>query len=464
MLGEREIEVATAARPGMTGASLLPDNLGAFAARVASARRASRALDLMYYYWRDDITGNLLMHEVLGAADRGVRVRILLDDINVSDDRGSLALDRHPNIELRLFNPALARNSTFERMVDLALRAAQVTRRMHNKAWIADGRLAIVGGRNIGDAYFDAARSANFRDLDVALIGTAVTEACEERFWNCAMALRVRTISTLDGDLAALRRKLDDHRERFDSGPYGSAINMQDEVASLRQNGFCWTDRLRIVADPPEKAAGRRSRNWLGEILLPVIAGARHSVEIISPYFIPGRTGMRTLIRLVASGVRVTVSTNSLAATDVTAVHGSYAKYRKRLVAAGVHLFELRPEALHGHKRSLFGSRGASLHTKAFTVDDRWGFVGSFNFDPRSYSLNTEMGVLFDHEELAGELSALLERQTSADESYRVRLEKRRLVWDDGEKGRIWRQEPEAGIGRRLAAWLIAWLPLESQL
>src|SRR5690606_7935982 len=187
----------------------------------------------------------------------------------------------------------------------------------------------------------------------------------------------------------------------------------RQEIAALRTNGFHWTDRLRVVSDPPEKAAGRRSRNWLGEILLPVIADARQCVEIISPYFIPGKAGMRELARLVRSGVRVTVSTNSLAATDVTAVHGSYAKYRKRLLKAGVRLFELRPEALRGQKRSLFGSRGASLHTRAFTVDRRWGFVGSFNFDPRSYSLNTEMGVLFDHEGLAAELTGIMDRQTS---------------------------------------------------
>jgi len=466
MLLEREIEAATANHPGQTGAVLLPDNLAAFAARVGSARSATRSLDLMYYYWRDDITGKLLLREVLAAADRGVRVRFLIDDINMRDDRSSLALDSHPNIEVRLFNPALARHSALERMIDLALRCVQITRRMHNKAWVADGCFAIVGGRNIGDAYFDADRASNFRDLDMALVGPAVAEAAEifERFWNSAMAMRVSTISKLNGDLEVLRGQLDGHYQRFRASTYAEAMGMNREIEALRDNRFHWTDRLHVVSDPPEKAAGRRSRNWLGEIILPVIAAARHSVQVISPHFIPGRMGVRELTGLAAKGVRVTVLTNSLAATDVTAVHGSYAKYRRKLIRGGVELFELRAETPAGQKRSLFGSRGASLHTKAFTVDDRCGFVGSFNFDPRSYSLNTEMGVLFEHEGLAGELSELLERQTSREESYRVRLKGGRLLWEDGEARPYWRREPQAGIWRRLATWLIAWLPLESQL
>ena len=452
-------------RAGLSGLRLISDNGEAFAARVLAARSATRSLDLMYYLWHDDRTGRLMLDEVVKAADRGVHVRLLLDDINGRDsEHAYLSLDSHPDIELRLFNPTSARNGSVLRWVEMAARLFALTRRMHNKAWIMDSELAIVGGRNIGDAYFDAA-DTNFRDLDVLLVGPAVdqTAAIFERFWAAAATCPVRALSS--GAQPARPRP-------HSPAPAGRGDELLEEVGKRRSIGefmdnhsMHWVGNARVISDPPEKATGRKRRNWLMKQLLPLIISARQSVVIVSPYFIPGRNGAAILAGLVKGGVDVEVLTNSLAATDVAAAHGAYANYRKALLRAGVKLFELQP--FHGKSNiSVFGSKGASLHTKAFVVDDRAGFVGSFNFDPRSVSLNAEMGVLFEDEELAAELRGIIRRERSPRTSYRLSLSGRRLNWETQSAGRIRRfhREPEAGFWRRLLAGIVRFLPIESQL
>lgn len=452
------------AKAGLSGLRLIADNGEAFAARVLAARSAQRSLDLMYYLWHDDRTGRLMMDEVVKAADRGVRVRLLLDDINSrASEHAYLSLDSHPNIELRLFNPTSARNGSPLRWLELAARMFALTRRMHNKAWIMDGKLAIVGGRNIGDAYFDAA-DTNFRDLDVLLAGPAVdqTAAIFERYWAAAPTYKVRALNPRAAPV-------DPPRRAARTGPADRLLKQIGKRRSIAEfmshHAMHWVENARVIADPPEKATGKKRRNWLTRELLPVITSARQSLVIVSPYFIPGRKGTAILARLVQQGVEVEVLTNSLAATDVATAHGAYANYRKALLKAGVRLFELQP--FHGKPDiSVFGSKGASLHTKAFVVDDRAGFVGSFNFDPRSVSLNAEMGVLFEDDGLAAELRAIIRRERSPRTSYRLSLTRSRLGWETQSAGRITRfqREPEAGAWRRVLAGIVRWLPIESQL
>ena len=457
---------------GKSGLAIVAANLDAFAIRALAARAAGRSLDLMYYYWKDDLTGRLLAHEILKAADRGVRVRLLVDDINArGSDRAYSAIDTHPNIAVRLFNPSRARNRGLRRGLEMLLRLFSVTRRMHNKAWIADGRLAIVGGRNIGDAYFDADESANFRDVDMALMGPAVqqVEAVFDAFWNSEVTMPVRALVRRKGiGLEALRHMLEATTGSERAAPYLrqameriSLMVMLDLAMPVQ-----WTEDVRIVSDPPEKALNRGADNWIMATLMPVLAAADSSVEITSPYFVPGTAGAAQLAAMVGRGIDVAVLTNSLAATDVAAVHGGYAPYRKPLLAAGVRLYELQP-FLQRHQISLFGSRGASLHTKAFTVDDHTGFVGSFNFDPRSVSLNTEMGVLFVEPKLVGTLRGQFEMETGPQMSYRVGLrDDGRLCWTGEDEGRmtVFDREPQTRPARRLVAAAISWLPLESQL
>jgi len=452
---------------GNSGLLLIADNYDAFAARALAARGATRSLDLMYYQWRDDHTGRLLMQEVVRAAERGVRVRILLDDINPrTSDAAYLALNAHPNIELKLFNPSGMRNGSLLRAVELVFRLFAMTRRMHNKAWIADDTIAIVGGRNVGDAYFDAAET-NFRDLDLLLVGAAVQQTSRifESFWGSIAAWNIDALHPGE-------------REDAKAG-FVSSVDIGADAELLRGigdlhaisrsvatgDGFHWIKAARVISDPPEKVRGEKNRSWLMRELLPILQASRKHLEIVSPYFIPGKKGLSILSRLVSENVEVTVLTNSLAATDVAAVHGAYANYRKRLLKAGVKLFELQPFSRQPNI-SVFGSKGASLHTKAFTVDGQTGFVGSFNFDPRSVSLNAEMGVLFQDERLVAELRRRFHREIRPQTSYSVSLRDGKLAWTGSDQGQVhqYSHEPEASLSRRILAALVRHLPIESQL
>ena len=452
-----------AARSGLT---LLDENLDAFAARAALARTAESTLYLQYYYWRNDLTGRLLLREIIAAADRGVRVRLLLDDFNTGGrDGGARSLTSHTNIEVRFFNPTRSRGSAWRRRLELLLNFVSATRRMHNKAWIADARAAIVGGRNIGDSYFDACRETNFSDLDILAVGPAADDAHAvfNRYWTSEASRVRRPRAYSAARLARMRRRLERGALAPEAAPY--LAEAERFVAERRLEGGAgrvWTDKVRILADPPEKAAGRKTDEWISDAIFAQIGEARATLNIVSPYFVPGEEGVARLCGLVAAGATVKVLTNSLASTDVAAVHGGYAKYRAALIAGGVHLYELRPGARRS-RFSPFGSSQASLHTKAYTLDGRAGFVGSYNFDPRSRSINTEMGLLFENEELAREIDDVFVREIAPDSAYAVALEGGRLVWRAG--GAEWRGlEPDATWTRRAVAWAMRWLPFEAQM
>lgn len=447
---------------GKSGLMLVADNADALAVRILAARTAATALDLMYYIWRDDRCGRVLAREVVAAADRGVKVRILIDDINPqASDEQYLALDSHPNISVRLFNPSGLRNGSLFRWLELVLRVFAMTRRMHAKAWIADRRVAIVGGRNIGNEYFGAA-TTNFRDLDVVMLGKVVgdTDAIFERYWTHSAS---RPVTELNPGVEAGEPASAGARQGDVDELTGDAQTIDDFIAT--HPGLSWCDSAKVIADPPDKVKGKGGRSWIMRELMPEIVSARKRLEIVSPYFIPGRKGAATLKGIVARGAQVQVLTNSLATTDVAAVHGAYANYRKRLLRAGVELYEFQPS---GPKRkiSLFGSKGASLHTKSFTVDDRVGFIGSMNFDPRSVSLNAEMGVIFHDKRLVAQLREHFAAERDPDVSYRLSLRNNLLHWHRAEGEKIVRagREPKAGIARRLLAYVVRWLPIESQL
>ncbi len=468
---DRMIAPLLQAHPGQTGMLIVADNVDAFAVRAATARVAGRSLDLQYYIWHADFTGNLVYNELLRAADRGVRVRLLLDDLNVhGSDSVLAALDSHPLVEVRLFNPTRAREGTIARGVELLLRFLSLNRRMHNKTWIADGRVAIVGGRNVGNEYFDAAPDVNFMDTDVAVVGPAVAQAEEifDAYWNSASAIPLEALAQArPGALEQLRGGIDAGLQSERARPYVERLEESIRVRDLVRGRarMHWTADAAVVSDPPEKAEGATPEpDWMTPILLEHASSARHELKIVSPYFVPGERGVEWIAGLRKRGVEVGILTNSLAANDVMAVHGGYAGYRAPLLDSGVSLYELKPQGrVDG---SLFGSSGASLHTKAFIVDDSSGFIGSFNLDPRSINLNTEMGLMFHSPGAAAELEALYQAKTSPGSSYRLELVDGSLRWhDDAEQPpRTWDTEPEAGIWRRAGAWLVGWLPVESQL
>lgn len=476
---DRAVEAALAGcAPGgaAAGVTVIPGDEEAFAIRAASARAAGRSLDLQYYIWRGDLTGRLLAREVLAAADRGVAVRLLLDDAYaIGHERALTALDAHPNIEVRLFNAtAWRRFGRLGHALEIAFGGWHLTRRMHNKAWIADGRLAVLGGRNVGDEYFGLPGEAGvtFRDLDVALAGAPAAQAATlfERYWNSPLAApagRICAVSERQG-LERLRADL----AAAEAGALGAALRAPPLRHIRRRLVAVPEGAVRVIADSPEKArrglgARKRARaaGGIAAEIADALRGARREARLISPYFVPGEAGLALLAGLVARGVAVSVVTNALAATDVVAVHGGYMRYRRPLLAAGVVLHELKPDAVE-EKASLFGSRGAALHTKALVVDRELAFVGSFNLDPRSAMLNTEMGAFIRDPGIAARILAEHERLLAPALSWRLALRRGRLAWLDEEGGRprLSRTEPGASWRRTLVAWLARLLPIEQQL
>ncbi|HEX7382242.1 MAG TPA: phospholipase D family protein [Nevskiaceae bacterium] len=458
--------------PGESAAVLLSDPVAAFGARLHTARVAGRSIDVQYYVWHHDSTGQLLERELRGAADRGVRVRMLVDDMNVAGkDSSLLALDAHPRIEVRLFNPTRSRGLL--RLPEFALHLVRLNRRMHNKAWIVDNRVAIVGGRNIGDEYFGAAPDTNFQDTDLLLIGPAVAGASAifDAFWNAPSTIPVRLLHRARDRLACIAT-----HDRLRMHPDGRFIARTHAIAARNQfiDEFAagavhlhWSASLRVLSDPPEKAAtpdrARDRPGWLLYDINALLYSARHESLMIAPYFVPGVNGTLLLTGQVRRGMHVGVLTNSLAATDVTLVHAGYFKYRRRLLEHGVQLHELRPERRDTRHRTL-GSRGASLHSKAFVIDGRRGFVGSFNLDPRSARLNTEMGVVFDDAGLAAELTDFFTAGTQPKTAWEVMLTGAGALRWHGYGGEVWKHEPETPTRLRFLVRLLCLLPLESQL
>lgn len=480
---DREIVPLVARHDGKTGVILVPDGLDAFAARALSARQAGRSLDLQYYIWHDDLVGHLLDREAWQAAERGVRVRILLDDLNgTGSDDGLMAFDAHPNIEIRVYNPFRNRGGPM-RLMEMVQRVFSINHRMHNKAWIADGRVAVLGGRNIGKEYFDAATETNFHDLDMLLFGPKVAQASVvfDDYWNSDAAVPIAALAMASPErMAAFVAQVQAESLTPDARRYLARVERSSSVQAYSAGQLTphWTNAIEVVSDPPLKWKHDDDQSdWLVTRLTQTLSATQHKALLISPYFVPGDAGTDALIGLVRNrDAFVGVITNSLAANDVPAEHAGYSGYRGRLIDGGVALYEIRSRssangdsgAVKQHASSgLFGSSGASLHTKAFVVDDRYGFVGSFNLDPRSAYLNTEMGVLFDDPDIATALREEYLRLAGPGMSYWVfRGQDGDLRWLDAstQPPTVDETEPDTSRFQRAVVKVLGWLPIESQL
>ena len=418
-----------AAHPGQSGIYALPVPSDAFAARVLLASVAEKSLDIQYYIWHDDQTGTLLYEAAWRAAERGVRVRILLDDANTPGlDATIAALDAHPNIEVRLYNPLMQRQA---RLVNFVTDFTRVNRRMHNKSFTADNQATIVGGRNIGNEYFAAGEGVAFADLDVLAIGPAVRKVSEafDLYWNSPSAYpaaRVIAPAAADG-AAVLEARFDEVRAGTEAIVYVEAVRGTPLVQDLLAGRLPleWAS-AEVVRDDPAKTLDTEGRTdvLLLSALLPAIGRPERFFDLVSPYFVPGVEGTAMLQRLAQGGVKVRVLTNSLVATDVPSVHAGYAKRRCDLLRAGVELYELKPSA-SVRNITTKGESGASstvqLHAKTFELDHQRIFVGSFNFDQRSAHLNTEMGLVIDSPVLARRISDALDTDL-AQNAYTVRI------------------------------------------
>jgi len=389
---------AAAAHPGLSSFDLLSRAREAFIVRLALADLAERSLDMQYYVWDGDTTGRIIVDRVMKAADRGVRVRLLVDDpYYKASDPVKAALDAHPNVEIRLFNPTSSRRWS---RLDFVVDFGRLNRRMHNKLMVTDNAAAIVGGRNIGDIYYGVNTVANYRDLDVLAVGPVVRDLSGvfDRYWNSASTVPVAAIvdraygaADLDAILARLRAEI----ARADY-PYPIDQDLNElgaQSAELRDN-LVWA-RGQIIADDPEAIARRKESDEVVAFIRERVAELKEELLAESPYFVLHARAQATVKALHERNVRVRVLTNSLASNDVLLAHSGYAKTRRRLLKNGMELYELRPDtdafrpgwSLHS------GRSSAALHTKAMAFDREAVFIGSFNLDPRSAVINTEAGL-----------------------------------------------------------------------
>jgi putative cardiolipin synthase len=488
---DQVIAPAESAHPGQSGFRLSVEGTEAFVLRAHSARLAVRTLDVQTYIWHSDTTGLYLARELLEAADRGVRVRLLVDDMDArARNAGYAALAAHPRVEVRLFNPFASRSGALGFASESLRDFGRINRRMHNKSWIADNRIALVGGRNLGDEYFAASEEVNFVDLDFTMVGPVVRDVSRsfDHFWNSASSWPIQVLDPESANAEALeklRKKLVARAASPEAARYAEALRGDDGIRRLVAGDWAlhWSSDYKFVSDVPEKVHMEKknaARAVVGAAVGGMVRGAQTSLEVISPYFVPGKRGTAALVDRVKAGADVRILTNSLAANDVAAVHGGYERHRRDLIKGGVKLWELKPTHKPDQSKGIqpqnadadepepkkrgsgFKGSGASLHTKALTADGFKSFVGSYNLDPRSTWLNCEQGVIVDEAAIAGQLEGIFKLQTEALRAWQVKLDEGELQWTDGTQTHD--SEPDASFGRKFQAWFARTFHLDAQL
>ena len=463
--GDR-ISKATAIVDGSVRARLIEDPAEALTSRVALVRAADRSIDAQYYTWMRDVSGHLMIREMVAAADRGVRVRVLVDDIHMAGlvDRVQ-AIDEHPNIEIRIFNPFSVRlryDLGLFRLLELAIDGGRLNHRMHNKALISDNRLAILGGRNIGNAYFGLAEDLNFLDTDVLVNGQIVRELSVgfDVYWNSRWAYPVDAfITVLQPGLEGIRRTIDasiaKHAERL---PSEADIDWRALVQRLSASSA--VSEFAVIYDAPDVRWFDRP-DEMADHLIESAQNVQGEILIASPYLIPTKRLLATADQLGGRGVQFKVVTNSLGSNDLVMAHAGYARFRDELLAQGAQLYELRGDALVGRAGQSAPSRRQSFHSKYMVFDDELVYVGSMNLDPRSVAINTELGVVLRSRQLAGELRSSFETLLHPDNSWRVEKADGGFTWTSS-RGTTHR-EPASAWRRFLSFWL-SLLPLSGQL
>ncbi len=470
--------------PGLSGFDLVVNGAASFAWHQEIAARAERTLDVQYFLLQQDDTGKLLLESLLEAADRGVRVRLLLDDAEAFD-KGSMIrpLARHPNIEIRIFNPFLVRGElSFFRWAEFIVDSRRLNYRMHNKLFIGDNAIALTGGRNVGDSYFQASTTLNLGDFDLAVAGPMVRELSRtfDLYWNDRLAIPVENLplgKPSAADLEACRKALAAHKEKMATSSYVRSLPKSDLLAEFLSGArpLVWAEAT-LAYDPPDKARVERDgERWtlMWKRVAAAVEGAQHELIIVSPYLVPSESEMALIRRLRDRGVRVRILTNSLASTDMPIAHAGYVRYRVPLLEAGCELYEVRPVPGEPEEHGLIRSGGSGqfgLHAKVFVIDRQRVFVGSMNFDQRSLAINTEIGLIIDSPQIADEIAGRFEGITQLANSYKLALEPGAAgpavewVTEEGGKTVKFSSEPDVDAGKLALVGLLSLLPIDRLL
>ena len=466
--------------PELTGYLVLFEPLEALSARLRLIDKAEKTLDLQYYIWDNDKVGALALHALIRAADRGVRVRLLIDDNNAKSTEGIfLALAQHPNIEVKLFNPYRFRKY---RALDMMLDLKRINRRMHNKSFIADHQVALIGGRNMTNQYYNVSDNYQFSDVDVMLVGSAVKDISHsfDEYWNHEYAYKVQEVVKQSAhrlSYDSLKQQLDEHYKRITVQNYLDLTSNSQAIDSLmsRDIPLDWV-KAEVVKDSPDKIKSKaKKKEHLNFQLIQHLEQPEKNVDLISAYFVPEKKGAKMLTDLAEDGIKVRVLTNSFKANDVAVVHAFYGKYRQDLLEHGVQLYEFLPaldkndldrhtEALAKKaKVNLKGLSRSSLHAKLMALDEKQVFIGSFNFDPRSAYLNTEIGVLLNSPPLARAVHTTMDENLSK-YAYKLVLDaNKKITWQrqTPQGPVIYTKEPRMKWWQRAGIKMLSWLPIE---
>ncbi|MEN6668865.1 phospholipase D family protein [Psychrobacter sp. B38] len=463
--------------PELSGYHPIVTGANAFASRSILTDMATRNIDAQYYIWHDDQAGQLLLRDLWRAAERGVIVRLLLDDFNNNAelDQHLLRFSSHPNIAVRIINPMVHRKfQTLNYVTGLP----RINRRMHNKSMTFDKQITIIGGRNIGNEYLSNDQSSQFADLDVLLIGKVVADIDNSfaSYWSSPLSFDIETLvkpdRTAPSDFLEGLDKLDKEEKSEDSEGltvYRNAIEEStiDKDLLNKQVPFRWTDMQFLSDDVGKLTKSVSSETNLVHQLRTLLGSPTKQLTIISSYFVPTKDGVDTLIELAEAGIDIKILTNSFDATDVTAVHSGYIQWRPSLLRAGVKIYELKSTASEEKRENkLWRARSqssTSLHAKTFAVDDYQVFIGSYNVDPRSANINTEMGVIINDDQLATQLHGALSDNLLT-QAYEVKLlDNGKLQWItmENDKKVVYDSEPRVDVSDHIWLTIMSWLPID---
>ena len=462
---------AKGAAPGDSGYLLVVGSDAALRWRLALIDSATQSLDLQYYLWKGDAAGDLLGRRLIQAADRGVRVRLLVDDFLITGDGSDAAgIAEHPMMNIRFYNPWVNRGNRVVARAFEWLSRPDLNSRMHNKVLIADNQVAIAGGRNIANEYFGLNSDKNFRDLDVVTVGPVVRDLslAFDHYWMDDWVYPVQALVKnhpgID-ELAELRERVleiyKEERDTLTSFPL-EPHDWEDKLAAM-SGKMTFGPGLAVVDDPNETRGGTPNQVFMS--LESLVEGIQEELAIISAYFVPGERLIEYFDDLRNQGIRVIVLTNSLASNNHAIANSQYKKTRRALVESGVELYEMRHDALLIDEVDTppVQSQSLVLHSKAVMVDRKRAYIGGLNLSPRGILYNTENGIIIEDDEFAQQLVSMLEKDISLDNSWRVGLdEKDRLYWESS-AGRVHRQPAQSGW-QRVADWFFGLFPLANQI